>query len=235
MEANTSSVVGAPANGGKTNNQDEKSYRLIPATTVAELKRTMDGAETRKLRLKAERDACRAIISRKYADKFDDKKKNVIGQIKLNPAQLYGLKLKRMQLEKDLATAKGDFYRAQKAYRSAVSKNMQVERKTVKLIRTDNRLRRESKKLLKKTGEILEQHGSNGGANEMDVLTSLALEGDVKGFRLAFDEAVARFDLSHFTLISGVSDVKTEIIHGMMDQLAEDATKNQVNLTEAVQ
>ena len=91
------------------------------------------------------------------------------------------------------------------------------------MILEENRLVRESKKLLKETKEIFRDHGSNGGAKELSVLTSLALGGDVKGFRTAFDEMLEKFDLSHYTLISGVCNVKTEIIHGVMDELAEAA------------
>jgi hypothetical protein len=213
-------ATSAPANGGPSNHQDGKASRLVQPMKIAQLKRAMDGAEQRMLRLETELVECRAIIRRKYTDVLDDKEE-IVGRNQLSPEQVFGFKLKRTQTEKELALAKRDYFRNRKAYRHAVTNNFQVERKAVKLIHDENRIMRESKKLLRVTSEIIKKHGSNGGAKEMSVLISLALEGDVKAFRSAFDETMEQFDPSHYTLISGVNNVKTEIIHGVMEELAE--------------
>lgn len=226
-------TTGAVTSANNSNNQDGKTYRLIPLMKVAQQRRAMDGAERRMLRLETELVECRAIIRRKYTDVLD-KNEEVVGHNRLSSEQVFGFRLKRTQIEKELALAKRDYFRTRKSYRSSVTNNFQVERKAVKLILEESRLRRESQKLLRDTVEILEQHGNNGGAKEMEVLTSLALKGDIKAFRSAFDQTVARFDPSHFKMISGVSNVKTEIIHGVMELLAEEATKKDVSPDESV-
>ena len=148
-------------NGSKNTDQDE-NLRRFSATKVAKLKRKMDGAEKRMLRLFTERTECRAIIRRKYTDAFDAEGV-IIGRNILYPEQVMGFKLKLVQIEKDLAIAKGDFLKDRREYRSALTNNIQIERKSVKLIREENRIQRESKKLLRQTKQILKEHGNNGG------------------------------------------------------------------------
>jgi len=78
----------APANAGQTNKNGER-LRRIPARKVAQLKRAMDGAEKRVIRLESELADARAVIARKYVER-KDAKGNVIGQTKLTPAQIKG-------------------------------------------------------------------------------------------------------------------------------------------------
>jgi hypothetical protein len=219
----------APANGGYSKNQDGKTFRLFSATKIAKLKRAMDGAERRMLRLETELVECRAIIRRKYTDVLDEKDE-VVGRNLLSSEQVFGFKLKRTQIEKDLALAKRDFFTGRKTYRSAVTNNFQVERKTVKLIREENKIMRESKKFTRLTIEILKKRGSNGGSKEFKTLTDLAVAGDVKAFRNGFEVTMEQFDSSHHTLISGVCSVKTEIIHGVMEELANMAAGGEFGL-----
>lgn len=222
----------APTSGAAE--KGEETLRRVPAKTIGLLKRQMDGAEKRMIRLQAELSETRAKIRRKYTDVFDANE-NIIGRNMLSSEGVYGYRLKRTQIEKELAVVKGEFFQLRKAYRSAVSHNFKIERKTVKLIRKENKIRRESAKSLKLVKETLKTHGKNGGAKDLQLLTSLALEDDVKGFRAAFDESVGRFEPKLYTTISGVSQVKTEIIHAVMQDLAEEAKKNQNgNLSDAV-
>jgi hypothetical protein len=218
----------APDNGGKKQ-KGTANYRRVPSIKVATLKRQMDGAEKRIIRLKTELAETNAIIRRKYLDRFDDKG-NVAGKAHLGSAQVEGLRLKRVELENSLAIAKGECFRSQREYRNAVAQNIQVERKSVKIVREENRIRRESKKLLKKTVEILKQHGQNGGVAKLQALQTLSLANDVKAFRDEFDSAIKEFDPAHYVTISGVSNVKTEIIYGVMDELAENAGNEQHGL-----
>ncbi|MCX6133025.1 MAG: hypothetical protein NTU47_04335 [Ignavibacteriales bacterium] len=208
--------------------------RSIPARKVAQLKLAMDGAERRMLRLKTELLECRAIIRRKYVER-QDSKGNATTQLQLNPAQVEGYRLKRTGIEEQLAIASGDYLQWKRAYRKAVEQNIQVARKSVKMVREENRLRRDARALLRKTKAILEKEGRNGGALELDLLTTLAVNDDVKGFRSAFDEFVEKFDPSHYVTISGISSVKTEIIHALMDEFsAGKANDNSETLTGAV-
>ena len=214
--------TGSPINGGesknKTNGQD--TVRRIPARKVAQLKWAMDGAEKRMLRLRTEHLECRAIMRRKYVERENGKGKGIT-QLQLNPAQIEGYRLKRTGIEEQLAIASGDYLQWKRAYRKAVVQNIQVGRKSVKMVLEENRIRRDAKALLKKTKAILEKEGKNGGAVEIELLTTLAVNDDVKGFRSAFDEFVEKFDPSHYVTISGISEVKTDIIHALMDEFAE--------------
>lgn len=221
----------APASGAAEN--DEETLRLVPATKIGLLKRQMDGAETRMIRLQAELSETRAKIRRKYQDEVDDNNV-VVGRLTFSPEHIYGLRLKRVQIEKDLAEVKGEFLKYRRAYRRAVSHNFQIERKSVKAIREENRIVRESRKLLKKTKAVLNEHGSNGGAAQYAMLQNLALADDVRAFRDGFDQVMRTFDPAHHTMISGVSQVKTEIIHSIMEEMAEEAEKATETLTGAV-
>jgi hypothetical protein len=214
----------APANGGNSMNPDSK-LRKIPATKIAALRREMDGAERRVLRLGTELLELRAIIRRKYLDRLDENDQ-IVGRIQLSPPQVDGLRLKRTEVERDLAVAKGDSLRAKREYRKFVLHNIQVGRKSVALVRNENRIRRDSSKLLKMTIASIKEHGKNGGTAMVESLTSLALAGDVTAFRSQFEEALSNFDRKHYDTISGVRSVKTEIIHSVMDILAEEARKD---------
>jgi hypothetical protein len=214
-----------PTNGGNLNNRDEKTPRLFPATKVAQLKRTMDGAEKRMIRLQAELAETRAIIRRKYSDVLDGKG-NVIGRDMLSSEHIYGLRLKRTQVEKDLALTKGDFLKARRAYRSAVSNNFQIERKSVQLIREENKIVRESKIILARTKHILREQGKNGGKQEYELLQALAYRDDIKAFRIAFDRVMLGYAPDHHKTLDGVSTVKTEVIHSIMEEMASEVRKN---------
>ncbi len=73
------------------------------------------------------------------------------------------------------------------------------------------------------TIEILKEHGANGGAKDVAELKSLAMAEDVTGFRKAFDEKVKTWAPEHYVTISGVSSVKTEILHEVMEQFKSDS------------
>jgi prolyl oligopeptidase PreP (S9A serine peptidase family) len=227
MKSNTSTSTSTLANGGLPINHEENSPRLISAKRVAQLKRTMDGAKRRKDRLKKELVVCRAIISRKYTDRLDEKG-NVEGRNQLTSEQVFGFKLKRTQIEMDLAMSRRDYFVACKEYLSAVTVNLRSERMSLKAILHDNRIIIQSKKLLQVTVEILKKHGSNGGAIEVKQLTDLALSGDMKVFRNGFLETIKKFDPAHYVNISGVCTVETKIVHAMMDELVEFASKAEV-------
>ena len=230
----TAITSGSPANGDQFNSEANVVVRRIPARKVAQLKWAMDGAEKRMLRLKTELLECRAIMRRKYIER-QDAKGNATTQLQLNPAQIEGYRLKRTGIEEQLAIASGDYLQWKRAYRKAVEQNIQVARKSVKMVREENRVRRDAKALLRKTKAILEKKGKNGGARELELLTTLAVNDDVKGFRSAFDDCVEKFDPSHYVIISGLSSVKTEIIHALMDEFAEvKENGNSDTLTGAV-
>jgi hypothetical protein len=231
METNNSTLNGAVSN----DNQDDTNRR-VSSTKVARLKQVMNGAEKRMIRLTSELLEYRAIIRRKYTDVFNAQGE-VVGRNLLHPEQVLGYKLQRTQIETDLAVSKGDFLKARREYRKALTNNIQIERKSGKLIREENRIRRESSKSLRLVKETLKQHGQNGGAKDLALLTSLAIADDVKGFRVAFDESVGRFEPALYTVISGVSQVKTEIIHSVMEELADENRKDQpiTSLTSAVE
>ena len=89
------------------------------------------------------------------------------------------------------------------------------------MVREENRIRREARALLRKAKDILSHEGKNGGAKDLELLTTLAVKEDVRGFRSAFDNCFERFSPELYTTISGISQVKTEIIHTIMDELAE--------------
>ncbi|MCX6135901.1 MAG: hypothetical protein NTV54_00170 [Ignavibacteriales bacterium] len=191
----------AQVDNGKNNIQEESTGRLITPMKIGKMKRTMDNAEKRMLRHTDELAACRSCIRRKTADRTDEKGK-VIGQMQLNPTQIDGYRLKRVQVERDLAIAKGDYLQARRAYRKAVSHNFQVEMDAVKTIRDENRIRREATKLKNKTLAALQKHGDNEGAAEIAELKRLAGSDDVKGFRNAFDQILHRVDPVHYDTIS---------------------------------
>jgi hypothetical protein len=135
--------------------------------------------------------------------------------------QIEGYRLKRTGIEEQQAIASGDYLQGKRAYRKAVEQNIQVARKSVKMVREENRIRREARALLRKAKDILSHEGKNGGAKDLELLTTLAVQEDVRGFRSAFDNCFERFSPELYTTISGISQVKTEIIHTIMDELAE--------------
>lgn len=215
-----SNKVKLPKVGDQSKTSDS-IVRSVPAMKVAQMKRIMDGAEKRMLRLEAERDEVRAIIQRKYTDQYGDDGETVVGRNLLSPEHIFGFRLKRTEIETDLAVVKGDFLKARRTYRGAVKNNMLTARKSLKMVRMENKILRESKKLLNKTLVVLREHGSNGGAKEFNKLKKAADTGDVKAFRSTFDDVLKDFDPAHHVTISGLCTVKTEIIHSVMDQLAD--------------
>ena len=205
----------------------EETIRLIPAMKIANLKRKMDGAETRVHRLENELVDVRAIIRRKYVVK-DQKDSESKLHIELSPAQIEGFRLQRTIIEGRLAEARGELSEAVREYREAVRQNLLRSRKTNSDIRQRNRTVREASKLLRKTVEILKEKGSNGGSKEMAALRSLAQTGDIRGFRMLFDEKVKDWAPEHYVTISGVSTVKTEILHELMEQLKPEPTSGTI-------
>ena len=211
-------------NGGTRQKQTENDapIRPIPATKIANLKRKMKGAHRRVLRFGKEIEQIRDDISRKYFIRKDEDGNNE-QHIPISTAEIGGLRLKRNMVEGDLAEAKGDLYVAEQAYKNATAHNSTWKMKANRKIRKDNRTRREAGKLMQKTLGILEEHGSNGGAKDVAELKSLAMTGDVTGFRKAFDEKVKEWAPEHYVTISGVSTVKTEILHEVMEQFKSDS------------
>jgi hypothetical protein len=199
----------------------EETIRLIPAMKIANLKRKMDGAETRVHRLENELVDIRAIIRRKYVEK-DQKDSERKLHIELTPAQIEGFRLQRTMIEGRLAEARGELRDVVIEYRVAVQQNLLRNRKVNSDIRLRNKTVREAGKLKRKTVEILKKHGANGGAKDVAELKSMALVGDVKGFRKAFDEKVQVWDQEHYATVSGVSTVKTEIIRELMEQFKSE-------------
>ena len=122
-----------------------------------------------------------------------------------------------------MAEAQGELFVAEQAYRTATSHNSTWRRKANSKIRKANRTRREAGKLIRKTLEILKEHGANGGAKDVAELKSLAMADDVTGFRKAFDGKVKVWAPEHYVTISGVSTVKTEILHEVMEQFKSDS------------
>lgn len=209
------------ANMQQKQNDNEAQIRPIPATKIANLKRKMKGAHRRVLRCSKEIEQMRADIRRKYFIKRDDNGLNE-EHIPISSAEITGLRLNRRETERELAQAKGDYYSAERAYRSATSHNSLWSKKATRRVWKDNRTRREAGKLMRITIEILKKHGANGGAKDVAELRALALAGDVKGFRKAFDEKVSMWAPDHFDTISGVSTVKTEIIRELMEQFKSE-------------
>ena len=220
--SDTNSNSTTPTNGEQSN-EVESSHRKIDPRKIGLMRRQMDGAEKRMLSLENRLKVCRSIIRRKIKDHKE--KDGKVTHVRLTPTQVRGCRLERIQIERDLAVAKGDYMMARRAYRDAVSRNFQVEMDAVKIINEENRIRREATKLMKITRSALELHGNNGGAAEYKRLMTLALDDDVMGFRKAFDEILRQLDGAHFEKISTISQVKTEIIHSIMDQMVDKARK----------
>ena len=221
MNSNTSHSVTSSDN---TNNNVVK-LRRIPTRKIALLKRKMDGAEKRMIRLESELAETRAIIHRKYTELKDEKEK-VVGHKQLSPAQIKSYRLKRSQIDQALAIAKGDYFEAKREFEDAAGRNIAAVSKTTSEVKRENKTRREAKALLKKTKAILKAKGKNGGAKKLQLLTTFALADNIEGFRETFDESMEEFDPSHYVTISGVSSVKTEIIHEIMEEMVEEAIKN---------
>lgn len=209
---------------GRHSQNSQDHLRRIPARRVAALRRRMDGAEKRKIRLETELTECRATIRRKYTERTD-KHGDLIEQVPLTAPHVAGLRLKRIGIERELAVAKGDYLISKREYRKAVQHNIEVGRKSVKFVREENRIRREANKLLRRTRVALEKHSAHGGAEEMKRLQEIAASGEVKEFRRAFDDLLHRLDPDHHNTISWVSQVKTEIVHALMEHLAEEGRK----------
>lgn len=204
---------------------NDSQIRPIPATKIANLKRKMKGAHRRVIRFSKEIEQIRDDISRKYFIRKAEDGSNE-QHIPISNAEISGLRLKRSMVEGDLAEAKGDLYVAEQAYRNATAHNSTWKMKANRKVRKDNRTRREAGKLMQKTLGILEEHGSNGGAKDVAELKTLALAGDVTGFRKAFDEKVRGWAPEHYVTISGVSTVKTEILHEVMEQFKSDSNSS---------
>jgi len=233
MKTTNSTTGHSVAKSDDTNNNVVK-LRRIPTRKIAQLKRKMDGAEKRMTRLESELSDTRAIIRRKYSELKDEKGK-VVGHKQLSPAQIKAYRLMRSQIDQALAIAKGDYFEARRAYEEAAGRNIAAVLKTTSEVKRENKTRREAKALLKKTKAILKEKGKNGGAKKLQLLTTLALADNIEGFRETFDESMEEFDPSHYITISGVSSVKTEIIHDIMDEMAEEAKKqSDGSLTGAV-
>ena len=135
-------------NGNNSNNIGVRP-RHIPARKIAERKRAMDGAEKRVIRLESELADARAIIARKYTERKDENGK-VVGHTLLTPAQIKGIRLKRNQIDKDLAIAKGDYFQAKQAYEAGAGQNIEAVRNSANEVKKENKTRREAKALLKK-------------------------------------------------------------------------------------
>lgn len=220
MNSNT----GHSVTGSDNTNNNVVKLRRIPTRKIALLKRKMDGAEKRMIRLESELAETRAIIHRKYTELKDEKEK-VVGHKQLSPAQIKSYRLKRSQIDQALAIAKGDYFEAKREFEEAAGRNIAAVSKTTSEVKRENKTRREAKALLKKTQGILKAKGKNGGAKKLQQLTAFALADNIEGFRKTFDESIEEFDPSHYVTISGVSSVKTEIIHEIMDEMAEEARK----------
>jgi hypothetical protein len=211
-----------PTNATANNRQNgEVNLRAVPAMKIANLKRKMDGAETRVHRLENELVDVRAIIRRKYVEKEQKDSESKL-HIELSPAQIEGFRLQRTIIEGRLAEARGELRDVVVEYREAVRQNLLRNRKLNSETRTRNKTVREAGKLKRKTIEILKQHGANGGAKDVAELKALAETGDIKNFRRVFDEKVKDWAPEHYITISGVSMVKTEIVHELMEQLTSE-------------
>jgi hypothetical protein len=197
----------------------EDILRRIPATKIARLKMAVDGARKRIKGCKAMLNENCNYIRRK--SKINRDARGETTYIPLSSDDVAGLRLKQLKIEEALETAKGDYRAAQKEYRAAVAHNTKLARKTIKYIRVENRTRRESGKLLKQTKALIEKIRNSGGTDTVTTLTGFAVAGDTRGFRETFDKAVEGFDPALYTTISGVSNVKTEIIHDLMDEFQE--------------
>lgn len=209
------------ANTQQKQNDNDAQIRPIPATKIANLKRKMKGAHSRVLRCSKEMQNLRDDINRKYFIRKAEDGSNE-QHIPISSSEIGGLREKRTMIEGELAKAKGDFFVADKEYRSATSHNVAWRKKANRRVWKVNRTRREARKLMRITIEILKGHGANGGAKDVAELRALALAGDVKGFRKVFDEKVSVWAPDHFDTISGVSTVKTEIIRELMEQFKSE-------------
>jgi hypothetical protein len=216
MEGNISTTKSSPSNGG------QEKLKLIDRSKVAEIQRLLKGAGTRIERLERELNDIRSILKRGYAEKTGAK--GAITQIPLKAFERETYRNKRVMIEQELALAKRDYLVSNRAYKKAISNNFRANKLKLKAAKKDNGIRRISKTLFKKMLNIIELQAKNGGKEKFNILKSLSDIGDVKGFRKAFDELGPELDNDLYITSSGVSEVKTEIIHGLMEELASRNT-----------
>jgi hypothetical protein len=197
---------------------DKEKLKLINRSRIAEIRRQLKGAEKRTERLELELSEIRSILKRGYIEKTN--KKGVVTQIPLKPFERDTYRNKRVIIEQQLALAKRDYLVSNRVYKQAINNNFRANKLKLNAAKKDNGIRRNTKKLFEQTLELVKQQATNGGESKFRVLQSLAEIGDVKGFRKAFDEIGPELNKELHITVSGVSEVKTEILHGLMDELA---------------
>ena len=199
-------------------NDGQQKVKLINNSRIANIRRKVQGAVSRLERLELELYEIRAILKRGYIEKTDPK--NGITQIPLKPFERDTYRNRRVVIEQQIAIANRDYLINNREYKQTLMNNIKANGLKLKKAKEENRIRRNSKMLLNQVFEAINQQAKNGGKEKFDVLKNLAEQDDVKGFRKAFDEFVPEFNKELYTTSSGVIEVKTEIIHGLMDQLA---------------
>jgi hypothetical protein len=205
--------IGASANDGK------EQPKLINRSRIAKIRRQLKGAETRVERLKQELNDTRAVLKRGYIEKTNSK--GVVTQIPLKPFERDTYRNKRVMIEQEFAVAQRDYLVADRAYKQAISNNFRTNRLKLKSAKKEIGIRRMSKKLLNKTLELVKKQANAGDGGKFRVLQSLAEASDVKGFRKAFDEFGPELNKELYYTVSGVNEVKTEILHELMEELAK--------------
>ena len=200
------------------NNTNASKLKLVNSSRIADIRRKIQGAAKRIERLENELNNIRSILKRGYIEKTDSN--NDVSQITLKPFERDTYRNNRVMVEQQLALAKRDYLTFNRAYKQAITNNFRVNRVKLKTAKKDNGIRRNSKTLFKKMLNTIEHQAKNGGKEKFNILKNFAEIEDVKGFRKAFDEFGPELDNDFYITSSGVSEVKTEIIHGLMEELA---------------
>jgi hypothetical protein len=204
---------------GTLSNDRQETKRLINRKRVANIRRRVQGALQRIDRLVDELYEVRSIVRRRFVERTDTSNNTI--QIRLRPFEVATYRNKRAEIEQELTLARRDHMIADKEYRDAINNNYQVNTDKLRAEKKENSLRRKSKNLLTETVELIKDLAQKGGSEEVEAIRTLAKSGDVKGVRAKCNELLSGFAPEHHATISGVQEVKTEIIHGLMEELAQ--------------
>jgi hypothetical protein len=198
-----------------------KPVRSVGAKRVADFKRKASGAKKRVTRLNAQLKEFRTTMRRKSSVRTDAEGKE-IGRTLLGSEDLAGLKLKSTETEKELAVAKRDYLVAKREYMASVKKNQKIARQEAKDERAVNNTIRRKKRLEEKTQSIVKALAQTGNEADIRQLREFAAEDKAKDFRQLLDTVLQKADPEHYAVVSGVTNVKKQIVKAVMEQIKKD-------------
>jgi hypothetical protein len=189
--------------------------KLINKRRVAEIRRSVIGAQQRINRLEKEISTTRSILRRRFIEiPLTDGNREFK---RLQPFAIAAYRNNKWVIEYELAIARRDFIMNNRSYKEMIIHNLKLNRDRVKKAKSENNIRRQTNNLFQKTLKVLQHERANGGAEKVQRLVDLAKSGNVKEFRTAFDEYGPDFDSKLYYTVSGIQNVKTEILHELMD------------------